>query len=157
MDFEAWRGLGAFPRLGWSGSNQAVHSIGRCRSGEARTRSVASAGRRGKRSRSHVDLGFLRNKASAHRCGTGGSRSLRKESNHNTACFPPRGRGSETTFSTRRCRKHRVLGREARHLRGRYGRCCTADTHFRPSWSHAGQGATCRRDRHGPRHRVRFD
>lgn len=26
---------------------------------------------------------------------------------HNTACFPPGGRGSETTFSTRRGRKHR--------------------------------------------------
>ena len=38
MDFEAVQErLGASPRLGWSGSNQAAHSRGRCRSGEART------------------------------------------------------------------------------------------------------------------------
>ena len=130
MDFDAvqeW--LGAFSRLGWSGSNQAVHSIGRCRSGEARTRTVPNAGRRGERTRSHVDLGFSKKQ------GFGSSvrnRLIEKPAegvDHNTACFPPGGRGSETTFSTRRGRKHRVPGRLARHLRGRYGRCCTADTH----------------------------
>lgn len=130
MDFEAVQErLGAFPRLGWSGSNQASTLQRSVPIGRSVYLKCAKRWPSGKANPVSRRPWFSKKQSFGSSVR---NRLIEKPAegvDHNTACFPPGGRGSETTFSTRRGRKHRAPGRLARHPRGRYGRYCTADTH----------------------------